>query len=104
MIKQFLSTLLFMAFTFSLSAKVQLPAIFSDGMVMQQSTQVRIWGKSKANSNVEIRCSWDNQAIQARSNANGEWKASLKTPAGGYQLQQITFSDGETLTLNNILI
>ena len=89
---------------FSLDAKIQLPAIFSDGMVLQQLDQVKIWGKAKANTNVEIRCSWDNQPIQVRSKANGEWKASFQTPAGGYQLQQITISDGEDLTLNNVLV
>ena len=104
MIRQFLFVLLFVVCAFSLGAKVQLPAIFSDGMVMQQSEQVKIWGKAKANASVEIRCSWDNQPIQVRSNANGEWKASFKTPSGSYQLQQITISDGDVLTLKNVLI
>ncbi|MDO4755732.1 MAG: sialate O-acetylesterase [Parabacteroides sp.] len=104
MIRLFYFSLLFIFFSFSLGAKIQLPSIFSDGMVLQQSTHVKIWGKAKPNSAVEIRCSWEGQSIQLRSNAKGEWNAVLKTPAGGYQAQQITISDGEVFSLNNVLI
>ncbi len=42
------------------SAKVTLPAIFSDGMVLQQQSSVALWGttdrKGKA---VEVKTSWD---------------------------------------------
>ena len=86
-----------------IKAKVTLPKIFSDGMVMQRETNANLWGEAKASSNVKITTSWDNKSYVVRSDSNGKWKASVKTPKAGGPFS-ITFSDGEKLTINNILI
>ena len=86
-----------------IQAKVTLPKIFSDGMVMQRETNANLWGEAKASSNVKITTSWDNKSYVVRSDSNGKWKTSVKTPKAGGPFS-ITFSDGEKLTINNILI
>ncbi|MDD7692428.1 MAG: sialate O-acetylesterase [Prevotella sp.] len=86
-----------------IKAKVTLPKIFSDGMVMQRETNANLWGEAKASSNVKITTSWDNKSYVVRSDSNGKWKISVKTPKAGGPFS-ITFSDGEKLTINNILI
>ena len=86
-----------------IKAKVTLPKIFSDGMVMQRETNANLWGEAKASSNVKITTSWDNKSYVVRSDSNGKWKTSVKTPKAGGPFF-ITFSDGEKLTINNILI
>ena len=86
-----------------IKAKVTLPKIFSDGMVMQRETNANLWGETKASSNVKITTSWDNKSYVVRSDSNGKWKTSVKTPKAGGPFS-ITFSDGEKLTINNILI
>ncbi|MCI5817504.1 MAG: sialate O-acetylesterase [Prevotella sp.] len=86
-----------------IKAKVTLPKIFSDGMVMQRETNANLWGEAKASSNVKITTSWDNKSYVVRSDSNGKWKTSVKTPKAGGPFS-ITFSDGEKLTINNILI
>ena len=86
-----------------INAKVTLPKIFSDGMVMQRETNSNLWGEAKASSNVKITTSWDNKSYVVRSDSNGKWKTSVKTPKAGGPFS-ITFSDGEKLTINNILI
>lgn len=86
-----------------INAKVTLPKIFSDGMVMQRETNANLWGEAKASSNVKITTSWDNKSYVVRSDSNGKWKISVKTPKAGGPFS-ITFSDGEKLTINNILI
>ena len=91
-------------FASTLFAKITLPEILSDNMVLQQNTSVKIWGKSKANANIVVTPSWNNKKIQTKSDANGNWLTVLETPAGSFTKHSITLSDGETLTLNNILI
>lgn len=86
-----------------INAKVTLPKIFSDGMVMQRETNANLWGEAKASSNVKITTSWDNKSYVVRSDSNGKWKTSVKTPKAGGPFS-ITFSDGEKLRINNILI
>ncbi len=96
--------ILFLFATTTLFAKVTLPEIMSDNMVLQQNTKVKIWGKSNANANITVIPSWSDQVVQAKSDKNGYWVAVLETPAGSFTKHTITISDGEPITLNNVLI
>ena len=96
-----LSTLIAVAMT--AGAKVTLPKIFSNGMVMQQQTDANIWGKANANATVKISTSWNKKTITVKSDSEGEWKAKVQTPQAGGPYS-ITFSDGEKTTLDNILV
>lgn len=98
----FLSLFLFTVST--LFAKVTLPEIMSDNMVLQQNSKVKIWGKSKANADITVTPSWSNKRSQTKSDKNGNWVAILETPAGSFTKHSLTISDGEPVTLSNILI
>jgi len=98
----------FILFTFfllfgSANAEIKLPAIFSDGMVMQQNTNANIWGKASPNQNVSIQTSWNKKKIETKSDAQGDWKISFSTPKAGGPYT-LTISDGKKLTLSNILM
>lgn len=56
-----------LAICLSTRAEVKLPAIFSDGMVMQQKTNANLWGTATPNKNVTITTSWDGKAICSNS-------------------------------------
>ena len=87
-----------------LYAKVTLPTVFSDNMVLQQQTQVKFWGNSTAvGHEVLVKTSWNNKKYKAKVQSNGDWSLNVKTPNYGGPYS-ITVSDGEELTLNNILI
>ena len=79
-------------------AKVQLPEILSDNMVLQQQTEVKLWGKAKANNEVSISPSWTNSTYTVKSDADGKWTAKVMTPSASYTPYTITLSDGETIT------
>ncbi|KAA6342820.1 hypothetical protein EZS27_009457 [termite gut metagenome] len=86
-------------------AAIQLPDIIGDNMVLQQNTNVKLWGTtSKANATITVKTSWDSQTYSAKSNGNGKWSVLVSTPKAGYEPQSITLSDGEAIKLNNILI
>lgn len=81
--KTLISTLLLsLAFT-SLSAKVTMPRIFSDNMVLQRESKANLWGTADANSTVTIQASWQKNAVTTKADANGKWKTSIQTPAAG---------------------
>lgn len=86
-----------------ISAKVTLPKMFSDGMVMQREADANLWGTAKASSSVRITTSWDKKTYTVKAGNDGKWKTSVKTPAAGGPYT-ITFSDGEKTVLDNILI
>jgi len=86
-----------------LNAKIFLPSFFGDNMVLQQKTDAAIWGWAKPNSSVQLTSSWNKKKYTVQSDAAGKWKLKITTPEAGGPYE-ITISDGETITLHNILI
>jgi sialate O-acetylesterase len=93
-----------LASAFALHAEVRLPAIFCDDMVLQQQSEVAIWGWSKANGSVKVVGSWDNRSYTTRCNADGFWKVAIKTPVASFTPYTLNISDGKALMIKNILI
>lgn len=87
----------------SLAAKVSLPDVIGNNMVLQQNAQVRLWGWADPDAAVKVSASWGAKAA-ARSDEGGRWEVLLKTPAGSYDPQRITITSGERVTLDNVLI
>lgn len=97
-------TVLFISFVLCpITAKVTLPAIFSDNMVLQQNTQVNVWGKAAPGEKVSVKASWMEKAVTAKAGANGKWAVKLKTPAA-VKDQSVTVSGENTIVINNVLI
>jgi sialate O-acetylesterase len=98
------ATALLLAATGDLQAKVTLPAFFSDGMVVQQQTNVRLWGSATPGKQVRVTAGWAAQTYQAKADAQGKWQLELPTPAADGKPYTLSFDDGERLTLHNILL
>lgn len=84
-------------------AEVKPVSIFTDHMVLQQQTNVAIWGWAKSNSQVTLIPSWDKKKYTVKADANGKWKLKIATPKAGGPYE-MTMSDGTALTLKDILI
>ncbi|MBC6110491.1 sialate O-acetylesterase [Pedobacter fastidiosus] len=84
-------------------AKVILPSVFSDNMVLQQKTNAAIWGWADAGKKINITTSWNSKQYSTTADEKGNWKIKVATPVfgGPYSL---SISDGEELKLNNVLI
>ena len=87
----------------SVRAKVVLSSLFTDNMVLQQQTDVQIWGMASPKKTVAIRPSWDQKLYTVRADEAGMWRTSLKTPVAGGPYS-ISLSDGEELMLRDVLI
>ena len=85
------------------SATVVLPKILGSNMVMQQNSEVKLWGKSEADKGVTVVVSWAKGKIKTKADDKGNWSVRVATPAGSYDKHTITISDGEPLTLENIM-
>lgn len=86
-----------------LSAKVTLPAIFTDNMVLQQQSDVKIWGRAKPGKAVKVTTSWDGKTYAATAAASGGWEVRVSTPVAGGPYT-VTVSDGKPVELKNVLI
>lgn len=83
-------------------ARVELPPLYGDGMVLQQQTDLRIRGRAEAGSKVVVRPSWGS-AVTATAGRDGRWTAVVRTPEAGGP-HTILFDDGEPLTLRDVLV
>lgn len=101
--KRFILLLCGLAAAWNASAKISLPEIIGSDMVLQQNASARLWGWTDPNTEVRITTSWGGGAT-VRSDGTGRWLAEVRTPAGGYEPQRITLSDGEETVLENILV
>lgn len=84
-------------------SQVKLPAIFSDNMVLQQQSDVAIWGWAEAGSTITIIPSWNEKKYTVYTDAMGKWKCKISTPIAGGPYT-IVISDGKKVTLSNVLI
>ncbi len=87
----------------SLNGQVRLPAFFADNMVLQQKSEVTIWGKANMKKVVELTTSWDKKTYKTQTGKDGKWGIKIITPKAGGPFN-ITISDGKLVTINNILI
>ena len=85
-------------------AKVKLPHILGDGMILQQNAEARLWGWDRPGQKVDVTVSWSEEKYSAKTDKDGQWIVKVKTPAAGYTPQSSTFNDGEQTTLRNVLV
>lgn len=91
------SAILFCVFGF-INAKIKLPRLVSDGMVLQRDQPLKIWGWADSGEKVEIQ--FQNKKYNTVADKSGNWKVDLpKMKSGG----PFTMTINE-ITLKNILI
>jgi len=99
------ATLVLQTWCLDAAARVELPRMFGNGMVVQRNAQVNLWGTARANATVKIIPSWSRQTVRTTADANGRWRAVLSTPdADGATEHTIVLDDGERTELRNILL
>lgn len=104
-IKRFLTAAILLAGSWhACQAKITLPDILSDNMVLQQQTDARLWGWSDPNADITIKTSWNRQTYQTKADKDGKWFATVPTPEASYTPCTIEISDGNPIMLQNILI
>lgn len=86
------------------SAKVRPSAMIGDNMVLQQKAHARIFGEADPGSTVVVTPSWNNMPYTTTTDRTGKWCLAIDTPEGSFDKHSITISDGETLTVNNVLV
>ena len=63
-------------------SNLELPSLISDNMIIQQSSDVKIWGTATPGHKISVVASWDEKA-SAKTGKDGKWLVSLLSPAAG---------------------
>jgi len=101
--KKTLSTLTLAVLVLGVEAKVRLPHIICDNMVLQQQTEARLWGWTQPGKTVKVTTSWDCTTTMSKADKDGRWLVKVKTPKASYDPLSITFDDGEPVTVSNVV-
>ena len=88
----------------NVDADVRLPAYFSDGMVLQQQSNVSIWGFGTPNEDIKVFCSWNNTFYETKVSSEGRWKIGVSTPEAGGPYQVIIKAKQKTIEIKDVLI
>ncbi|MCA9060194.1 MAG: sialate O-acetylesterase, partial [Planctomycetaceae bacterium] len=84
------------------AADLELPAVFSDHMVVQRDQPIRVWGWADAGA--RVTCQLSGGSASTMTDADGRWKLQLDAlPAGGPFDLTVTSGD-RTLTCSDVLI
>ncbi|RMG70962.1 MAG: hypothetical protein D6722_07760 [Bacteroidetes bacterium] len=88
-----------------LSARIILPSILSDHMVLQQEAEVTFWGWStQSNDDIRVWGSWGMDTLQTPV-SGGYWELKLSTPAAGGPYEIVVMDRrGERLVIEDVLI
>jgi sialate O-acetylesterase len=86
-----------------LYGNVRLPALISNNMVLQQQSQVRIWGWANPYEKVTVNSSWNNKTYYAVGSRDARWEVLIETPEAGGPFS-LSIKGNNTIALSNIMI
>ncbi|SMP51778.1 protein of unknown function [Neorhodopirellula lusitana] len=82
----------------------RLAGMFGNGMVLQQKTDAPVWGTAAPGSTVKVSGSWSKDTATTIADQSGDWRTDLVTPAAGGPFEVVVESEGQTITLKDVLI
>ena len=83
--------------------QIKLPAVIGDNMVLQQKSEVAIWGWGDPGTEIKVSGSWNNDTVKAKISSQSVWKVKLKTPSAGGPFT-VSISGNEVVILRNVMI
>jgi len=84
-----------------ISAAVRLPAILGSHMVLQQQSEVKLWGWCGPAEKIVIKTSWDTITYRTTGGSGARWLRKIKTPVAG---GPYTITINESTILEDVMV
>jgi sialate O-acetylesterase len=84
-------------------ADIRLPSVISNNMVLQQQSEVKLWGWSAPAEKIYVTTSWNNKTDSTIATRDANWQIFVNTPVAGGPYT-ITLKGNNTIILDNVLI
>lgn len=85
-------------------ANVELPAIFSDNMVLQQNQKLSIWGKAGPGEAIEIGFDNYSRIWAVTADDDGNWETKIGPFKGSFDPLVLTVKGNNTVVVKNVLV
>lgn len=84
-------------------AQLEVPAIFSNHMVLQQELPVPVWGKGKPGASVTV--TFKTQTISTEVAEDGTWRVDLAPETASFEPARLVIADADdTFTVDDVLV
>ena len=93
--------LLLMIASLGANAKITMPKLFGDNMVLQRNKPIKVWGWAASNEKIEVQ--FRQQIKKLKAGKDGKWLVELDPEQAGGPFQLI-IKGSNTLEYNNVLI
>ncbi|MCL3782279.1 sialate O-acetylesterase [Prolixibacteraceae bacterium JC049] len=92
----------FLICALGVQAKVKLPALVGDHMVLQRNAKVKVWGWARPGERIFVKGSWSGASARTIAGKDGKWNVSVRTlDAGGPY--SMTIMGENRINIKNIL-
>ncbi|HYG37355.1 MAG TPA: sialate O-acetylesterase [Cytophagales bacterium] len=99
--KKILITTLIVFIAFAGHAKVRLPKIFGDSMILQRNQPIPVWGWADKNEKITVQ--FNKQSKTTKAGKDGKWKINLEPEKAGGPFN-LTVKGKNTITIKNVLV
>jgi sialate O-acetylesterase len=89
--------------TIPVTGQIKLPAVIGDDMVLQQNSEVAIWGWGDPGSTVRVNGSWSTDTAKTMVSNQSAWQVKLHTPSAGGPYK-VSIKGTDEITLKNVMI
>ncbi len=98
----FLLFLLFCRVSFVFS-EVRLPAVIGSHMVLQQKSEINLWGWCGPGERIRVMVDWDTTVYRTTGLRTAKWSMKIKTPAAGGP-HKIIINGNNAIVLEDVMI
>ncbi|MEO8110656.1 MAG: sialate O-acetylesterase [Ginsengibacter sp.] len=88
---------------FAAVAETRLPALIGNHMVLQQKSDVKLWGWCDPSEKIRVTSGWSNDIDSTIGTADGKWLLTMKTPSAGGPYT-LTINGNNKIVLEDVLI
>jgi sialate O-acetylesterase len=98
---QVIVLMILVAGNFQVVAGVRLPSILGSHMVLQQKSEVNLWGWCSPAEKISVKVSWDTTKYVTKGTSGAKWALKIKTPAAG---GPFTITINDNIVLEDVMI
>lgn len=106
MVKLRIAIFIILAFSISdnnLCAEIRLPSIIGSHMVLQQKTEVTLWGWCNPGEQIRVIPDWDTAIYNTIGTNGARWSIKIKTPSGGGSYK-ILLNGSNKIELEDVMV
>ncbi len=86
-----------------LYSEVRLPAVLGSNMVLQQKSEVQVWGWCSPTEKISVMVDWDTTVYRTAGSRTAKWSVKIKTPDAGGPYK-IIINGSNAIVLENVMI